>query len=140
MVENSAEGAALATGCDVKITVSPGLKSNVRNPPLEKLFFKEFKELGVDVEDPDFSAAQPPGGSTDFTDLSHFAPGMHAMVGFTKAEITGHSRELCAATMTVEGHKGIEIGAKVLALAGIEILSDANLRVEIRYAFDKANK
>ncbi|MFA5868874.1 MAG: M20 family metallopeptidase [Candidatus Bathyarchaeia archaeon] len=140
MVEDSAKGAAIATGCEVKITVSPGLKSNVRNPPLEKLFVKGFKELGVEAEDPDYTAAQPPGGSTDFTDLSHAVPGMHAMVGFTKAEITGHSRELCAATLTEEGHRGIEIGAKVLALAGVEVLTDAKLRAEIKDAFDEAEK
>ena len=140
MVENSAKGAAIATGCEVKITANPGLKSNVRNPPLEKLFVKAYKELGIEAEDPDYTAAQPPGGSTDFTDLSHFVPGMHTMFGFTKADITGHSRELCAATMTGEGHKGIEIGAKVLALAGIEVLTDAKLRAEIKEAFNKAKK
>jgi amidohydrolase len=140
MVENSAKGAAIATGCEVKITVNPGLKSNVRNPPLEKLFVKAYKELGIEAEDPDYTAAQPPGGSTDFTDLSHFVPGMHTMLGFTKADITGHSRELCAATMTEEGHRSIEIGTKVLALAGVEVLTDAKLRAEIKEAFDKAKK
>jgi len=140
MVENSAKGAAIATGCKVKITVSPGLKSNVRNAPLEKLFVKVYKELGIEAEDPDYTAAQPPGGSTDFTDLSHAIPGMHTMVGFTKADITGHSRELCAATMTDEGHKGIDVGAKVLALAGVEVLVDAKLRADIKAAFDEAKK
>jgi amidohydrolase len=140
MVENSAKGAAIATGCEVKITVSPGLKSNVRNLPLEKLFLKAYKELGIEAEDPDYTTTQPPGGSTDFTDLSHVVPGMHTMVGFTKADITAHSRELCTATMTEEGHKGIEIGAKVLALSGVEILVDPELRAEIKDAFDKAKK
>ena len=140
MVENSAKGAAIATGCEVKVIVSSSLKSNVRNPPLEKLFVKAYKELGIEAEDPDFTAAQLPGGSTDFTDLSHFVPGMHTMLGFTKADITGHSRELCAATMTEEGHRGIEIGAKVLALAGVEVLTNEKLRAEINEAFEKAKK
>ncbi len=140
MVENSAKGAAIATGCEVKVIVSSGLKSNVRNLPLEKLFVKAYKELGIEAEDPDFTASQPPGGSTDFTDLSHFVPGMHTMLGFTKADVTGHSRELCAATMTEEGHRGIEIGAKVLALAGVEVLTDEKLRAEINEAFEKAKK
>jgi hypothetical protein len=62
------------------------------------------------------------------------------MLGFTKAEITGHSKELCAATMTAEGHKGIEIGAKVLAISGVEVLADEKLRAEIKKDFDKAKK
>jgi len=65
---------------------------------------------------------------------------MHAYLRFTKAEVAGHSRELCAATLTDEGHKGIGIGAKVLALAGVEVLTDEKLRAEIRDAFDKAEK
>lgn len=140
MVKNSAKGAAIATGCEVKVTVSRGLKSNVRNPPLEKLFVKAYKELGIEAEDPNYTATQPPGGSTDFTDLSHFVPGMHTMLGFTKTIITSHSRELCAATMTEEGHRGVEIGAKVLAIAGVEVLTDEKLRAEIKDAFDKAEK
>ncbi|MCX6654567.1 MAG: M20/M25/M40 family metallo-hydrolase [Candidatus Bathyarchaeota archaeon] len=140
MVKNSAKGAAIATGCEVKVTVSPGLKSNVRNPPLEKLFVKAHKELGIEAEDPDSTATQPPGGSTDFTDLSHFVPGMHTMLVFTKTSITSHSRELCAATMTEEGHRGVEIGAKVLAFTGVEVLTDEKLRAEIKDAFDKAKK
>jgi len=140
MVKNSAKGAAIATGCEVKVTVNPGLKSNVRNPPLEKLFVKAYEELGIAAEDPDYTAAQPPGGSTDFTDLSHFVPGMHTIFGFTKTNITSHSRDLCAATLTEEGHKAIEIGAKVLAIAGIEVLTDMKLRAEIKEAFDKTKK
>jgi metal-dependent amidase/aminoacylase/carboxypeptidase family protein len=140
MVKNSAKGAAIATGCEVKVTVSPGLKSNVRNPPLEKLFVKAHKELGIEAEDPDSTATQPPGGSTDFTDLSHFVPEMHTMLVFTKTSITSHSRELCAATMTEEGHRGVEIGAKVLAFTGVEVLTDEKLRAEIKDAFDKAKK
>jgi metal-dependent amidase/aminoacylase/carboxypeptidase family protein len=138
MVEDSAKGAAIATGCEVKLTSRPGLKSNINNRPLEKLFLKAYKELGVDVMDLDVPL--PPGGSTDFSDLTHFAPGMHAYLRFTKAEIASHSRELCAATLTEEGHRGIEIGAKVLALAGVEILTDERLRTEIKEAFDKAKK
>ena len=62
------------------------------------------------------------------------------MFGFTKTNITSHSRDLCAATLTEEGHKAIEIGAKVLAIAGVEVLTDTKLRAEIKEAFDKAKK
>jgi hypothetical protein len=62
------------------------------------------------------------------------------MLGFTKLEITGHSKELCAATLTEEGHKGIELGAKVLSLSGVEILTNPKLCDEIKEAFNRAPK
>lgn len=140
MVVNSAKGAAIATGCEVTTTVSPGLKSNLRNLPLEKLFIKKLSELGLPVEDPTATVSHVPGGSTDFTDLSHALPGMHVMLGISDDIITMHSREFASHTLTEKGHKGIADGAKVLSLAGVEILTDPKLRAEIKKAFDEAKK
>lgn len=42
--------------------------------------------------------------------------------------------------MTDEGHRGIWVGAKVLTLTGVEVLTDEKLRAEIWDAFNKAKK
>lgn len=140
MVSNSAKAGALATGCEVTITVSEGMKANIRNPPLEKLLFKEFTELGVEVEAPEVSAARPPAGSTDFADVTHVIPGIHPMIGIAGPKVGGHSRELAAATFTTLGHKGLENGAKAMAMGCIELLSDAKLLNEVKDAFAKTLK
>ncbi len=44
MVVNSAKGAAMATNCTVKHSISTGLKSNIQNKGLEKLFQRMFEE------------------------------------------------------------------------------------------------
>jgi len=140
MVSNCAKAGALATGCEVKITASEGMKANIRNPPLENLLFKELNGLGVDVEAPEVSAARPPAGSTDFADVTHVVPGIHPMIGIAGPEVGGHSRELADATFTAQGHKGLENGAKAMAMACIELLSDAKLLAEVKDAFAKTLK
>jgi amidohydrolase len=137
MVENSARGAALATGCEVEITTSTGLKSNIRNGPLEQLFYRIFKELGEDVEDPVITAAKPPGGSTDFADVTHVVPGIHPMVAIATKDVVSHNYEFAKATFTERGHRGLEMGAKAMAAAGIELLVDQEILEEIKKAHKK---
>jgi amidohydrolase len=140
MVENSARGATIATGCEVKVESRPGLKSNIRDPPLEQLFVNLFKELGEEVEDPLVTAAKPPGGSTDFANVTHVVPGIHPMVSIAPEDVAGHSHEFAEATFTERGHRGLEIGAKAMAMAAVEILADPALLTEIKEAHTKAMK
>jgi amidohydrolase len=134
MVENSARGAALSTGCEVDVTVYPGLKSNIRNEPLEKLFVNIFKELGEEVEKPASTAAKPPGASTDFASVTHFVPGIHPMIAIAPEGVALHSQEFAEATFTDSGHRGLEIGAKALAATAVEILVDSKLLADIKEA------
>ncbi len=60
---------------------------------------------------------------------------MCAMVRTTEEKIPLHSRESAAVTLTEKGHRGVEVGAKVLAAAGIEILAKPELLAEIKEAF-----
>lgn len=136
MVEKSARGSAMATGCTVEIQISQGLKSNIRNEPLEDLFLKLFKELDVEVEDTTKSIMQPPGGSTDFADVTHVVPGIHPMIGITNEDTAMHSTDFADVTMTSSGDKGVEIGAKVMALATVEILKKPELLEVIKDYFN----
>ncbi|MBD3206110.1 amidohydrolase [Candidatus Bathyarchaeota archaeon] len=136
MVEKSARGSAMATGCTVEIQISQGLKSNIRNKPLEDLFLKLFKELDVKVEDITKSIMQPPGGSTDFADVTHIVPGIHPMIGITNEDMAMHSTDFADVTITSSGDKGVEIGAKVMALATVEILKKPELLEVIKDYFN----
>jgi amidohydrolase len=137
MVQNSAKGAAIATGCEVTFTVSDGLKSNLRNSGLENLFGRLFQELGWEYEDPVKTAIRPPGGSTDFADVSHVVPGIHPMIGIHGQEIAMHSRDFAAASLTPEGDKGLEIGAKSMAMATVELLTRPELLGGVRKEFEE---
>lgn len=137
MVENSARGAAIATGCEVDIQTSAGLKSNIRYEPLEKLFFRILGELGEEVEDPVVTDSKPPLGSTDFADVTHAAPGIHPMISIAPEGVPGHSYEFTEATFTERGHRGLEIGAKAMAMAAVEVFTDPALLAEVKGAFEK---
>ena len=136
LVVNSAKGAAIATGCEVITSVTNGLKSNIRNEPLEKLFLRIFEELGEEVEDPIASITKPPGGSTDFADVTHHVPGIHPMIGLGGEDMAMHSREFADLSMTEAGDKGLEIGAKAMAMATVELLLNPELLAEAKSYFE----
>ena len=136
MVLNSAKGAAIATGCTVETSVSKGLKSNIRNKPLEDLYEKILTDLGDDVKDRMECLVKPPGGSTDYADVSHVVPGIHPMISIADVSVAMHSKEMAQATMTQAGDRGLELGAKSLALAATEILLDSELLEKIKEYFE----
>jgi amidohydrolase len=136
MVINSAKGAAIATGCTVEYTTSTGLKSNIHNKGLEKLFQRMFDELGQEYMDPVEVAIMPPGGSTDFADVTHVVPGIHPMIGIKTGPMPMHSAAFAEATLTPEGDKGLEAGVKVLAMASVEIMTKPELLKEIKEEFE----
>ena len=135
-VVNCAKGAALAAGCEVEFTYSNGLKSNIHNKPLEDLFQGVFDELGVEYRDPLEVATAPPGGSTDFADVTHVVPGIHPMIGIGCEDYTMHSADFARHTLTPEGDRGLEVGAKSMAMATVEILTDPGLLAEIKAEFE----
>ncbi len=137
MVKNSAKGAAIATGCEVEFTTSTGLKSNIPLRRLEKLITDIWDEMGHPYKDPVEVAIKPPGGSTDFADVSHVVPGIHPMIGIAQSEIPMHSVQFAECSMTPEGDAGLMTGVKTLALATVEILSDPELLAEIKAEFEE---
>lgn len=139
MVINSAKGAALATGCTVEYTVSSGLKSNIHNGPLENLIQKIFDELDIPYMDPGQVAIIPPGGSTDFADVTHVVPGIHPMIGLKTEMVPMHSKVFADATLTKAGDDGLMVGVKTLAMATVEILTQPDLLNKIKAEF-KAKK
>lgn len=137
MVKNSAKGAAIATGCEVKFKSSTGLKSNIPLRRLEKLITDIWDEMDHPYDDPVKVAIQPPGGSTDFADVTHVVPGIHPMIGITQKEMPMHSVQFANCTMTPEGDEGLMAGVLTLALASVEILSDPELLAEIKAEFEE---
>jgi amidohydrolase len=136
MVINSADGAAIATGCTVQHTVSTGLKSNLQNKPLENLFQKIFDELNTPYMDPVEVAIMPAGGSTDFADVTHVVPGIHPMIGVKTGPMPMHSAAFAKATMTPEGDKALGVGVKCLAMASIEVMTQPDLLKEVKSEFE----
>jgi amidohydrolase len=136
MVVNSAKGAAIATGCTVEYSISTGLKSNIQNKGLEKLFQRVFEELDHEYMNPAEVAILPPGGSTDFADVTHVVPGIHPMIGIKTTPVPMHSKLFADVTLTPEGDDGLEVGIKSLAMATVEVMTKPELLKEIKDEFE----
>lgn len=136
MVVNSAKGAAIATNCTVQHSISTGLKSNIHNKGLEKLFQRMFEDLDHEYMDPVEVAILPPGGSTDFANVTHVVPGIHPMIGLKTEPMPMHSKAFAAASLTPEGDKALMVGVKSLAMATVEIMTKPELLKEIREEFE----
>ena len=136
MVVNSAKGAALATSCELEYTVSAGLKSNLQNDGLEKLFIKTFEALDHEYVDPVAVAKMPPGGSTDFADVTHVVAAIHPMIGLGHKGVAMHSKDFADVSMTPEGDKGLEVGVKALAMASVELLTNPETLAAIKAEFE----
>ena len=131
MVSNCARGAALATGCKVSIESSRGLRSSIPNRVLEGVITDVWDFLDHPYQDPEEVARTPPGGSTDFADVTHVVPGIHPMIGVGEADVAMHSAEFAERTLGAEGDQAVLLGIKTLGLAALEVLCDEALRREV---------
>jgi hypothetical protein len=58
------------------------------------------------------------------------------MIGIHDKDIAMHSRDFAAASLTPQGDKGLEVGAKSMAMAAVELLTRPELLAEIRKEFE----
>jgi aminobenzoyl-glutamate utilization protein B len=149
-----AEGAALATATEFKVTLITGVHELLLNRPLQEAmqanlefvggpdFPEEFQEFGrelqafLEIEEeglrtevkPLKDGVDPPGGgSTDVAEVSWITPEAGLSVTTAPWGIPWHSWAASASHGMEESVLGAEVAAKVLALTGIDALINAEL-------------
>ena len=149
-----AEGAALATRTTHKVTLVTGVHATLLNRPLQEVLqrnlefvgaprftdedqafarelqaFLEIDQKGLDIEiKPLADQPEPPtGGSTDVAEVSYITPTVSFSVTTAAAGVPWHSWATAASHGTDGAVRGAEIAAKVLALTGIDLLTDPSL-------------
>jgi aminobenzoyl-glutamate utilization protein B len=154
---NIAQGAALATATEHKVTLLTGVHAMLLNRPLQEAMQANLEAVGgpdFSEEDQDFARAlqanigieekgldadpkplkaepEPPGGgSTDVAEVSWIAPVVSLRVTTAAAGIPWHSWAASASHGTEGSVKGAELAAKVLALTGVDLLLDPELLAE----------
>ena len=133
-VKKCAEGAALATGAKVKITVDPpAIDPFKRNPPLEEVVRINLEALGVSI-----NADDGKRGSSDIGNLSQHIPCIHAYLAIVD-DIPGHSTAFAQATDTDRGQKAMLNAAKMLAMTAYDYLTSADLREKTATAFSNTD-
>ena len=128
----AAEGAALATGCRLKI--EPFELSNddlVTNRSLADGYAKQLQSLGVS----DIAAPGDNKGSTDMGNVSHVAPAIHPSMTIGPNTLVGHTHEFCLAAASPEALDAMLLAGKAMALTGLEILLDSQFRQQVAEEF-----
>jgi metal-dependent amidase/aminoacylase/carboxypeptidase family protein len=114
-----AEAGALAAGARLEWRqyIKP-YQNMIPNTGVSGVIAQNLAQLGVQPSE----KAREGSGSTDFGNVSHVVPAAQAIIRICDDDITWHSKEVAASTVSEEGHAAIVRGAKVLAMSAIDML------------------
>lgn len=135
-VKQCAEGAALQTGATVKSSFYEfSYDDMITNLTLSAVFTKQLISLGV--EETDIHEQRDGSGSLDMGNVSQVVPSIHPYVKICNEAYACHTHEFREAAMTDQGRDAMILGAKSMALTGLEILTDKELLAAIKEEFQK---
>jgi len=131
-----AEGAARATGTEVRITVpeEAGYDNMVFSRPLAERWGTHMAALGHPPFDPKDDDRV---GSTDMGNLMQVLPAIHPYVAISNDNIAGHSIAFREAAATELAHERALAAAKAMALTTIDLLGDPDLLRRARAEFEE---
>ena len=159
-----AEGAALATQTTHKVTFTTGVHEYLFNRPLQEAMQRNLESVGApaygDEEQafarqiqkglglPDFgldttvrklaAGLEPPeGGSTDVAEVSRITPTVGLMLATAGKDLPWHSWATSASHGLPGAARAATTAAKVLALTGIDLLTQPKLLAAARADFEK---
>lgn len=136
-LEACAKGAALATGCQVKISeYEKGNDNTVRNLAFNDLL-KEKMEIYLDEEVKDIELNS---GSTDAGDISHEVPTLHGYFKIAEEGTPSHTVDFRDATMTDYAFDQMKKTIAAIVEVGIEILQNDDVYKKITEEFKESVK
>ena len=118
------EGAATATGCEVRFTWSDTTDGVTTNAALAEAFAANAKALGRTMAPRRLAA---PLGSTDMGNVSTAMPSLHPILSITDVPTPGHSHAFASAAAAPRALATMRVGAKALAHTALDVLSDPAL-------------
>lgn len=131
-VKAIAEGAAIATGTEVKISTFQNEIDNLNpNKKLDSIFYNIITELGEEV-----SLDEKEGiGSTDAGNISQVVPTIHPTIKIGPDDLIAHTVPFREAAKSEQGDHALITGAKALALVGLEVLTNPKALADIKKEF-----
>lgn len=136
-LENCARGAALATGCQLKISeYEKGNDNTVRNLAFNEVLKEKMeKYLDEEIKDEELNK-----GSTDAGNISHETPTLHGYFKIADEGVSGHTVELRDATMTDYAFSQMKKVIAAIVEVGIEILQNDETYEKIMKEFKESIK
>ncbi len=128
-LEDIVKGAALQTGCEglLEPTQRNLIENIIPTPSFDAVYLKNLISLGESLGDKIF-----PLGSSDVGNVSQVIPVIQPMIRISDTPVDGHSIEKREACRSETGLRSIALGAKVLALTGMDLISDPELLRKIQ--------
>lgn len=134
-VINCARAAALATGATVEIQRLYSYDNMVPNRVLAECFRQNLEALGVEAQ---MAEEHERMGSTDMGNVSQVVPSLHAYVAIAPEGTGGHTPEFRDAAVSAQGHRGLLIAAKAMAMTAVDFLVDESLMAQVRAEFEES--
>jgi amidohydrolase len=118
------EGAAIATGAELRPTWSDVCEVVSTNRPLAEAFAENAHSLGRTMQ-----ARRPSDthGSTDMGNVTTVIPGIHPFLSITEGPVPGHSIAFADAARTPRALETMHIAAKTLAMTALDVLTESGL-------------
>ncbi len=133
-----AEGACLATGTTLKTSVYEcPYEDTLVNYKLADMLKEKYEMLGVTDINP---VNEDPVGSTDVGSVSYVCPTIQGGIKIADECVTGHSKELAAATISEEGKQALKDASKAIAYVAYDLIVNEALLKEVKDEFKEALK
>ncbi len=128
------EAGASATGARLEYRWSEAQYAAMRtNGPLAEAYRENLAALGREAPG---DAPRRSMGSTDMGNVSKIVPAIHPTIAIAPQSVSAHSPDFARCASSEDGHKGLAVAAKALALTAVDVLSDAGLRQRMREALE----
>jgi amidohydrolase len=125
------EGAALASGADLRQEWSDVCEVVNTNRPLAEAFAENARALGRTMQPRRPSDTH---GSTDMGNVTTAIAGIHPFLSITEGPVAGHSIAFTEAARTPRALETMRLAAKALAMTALDVLSDAPLQKRVKEA------
>jgi amidohydrolase len=135
-VKNCARGAAIQTGCKLKISFfEKSVDDYLGNQLLIDEYVKNLAVTGTSID-----PLPKIFGSSDIGNLSYIKPTLCPVVKIASKGVELHTVEMAHATFSKVGYQGLITGTKAMAMTGLKVLTDNNYYNKVRASFKKVKK
>lgn len=132
-VVDCARGAARSSGARLRVKRNPITYAPMRvNSAFAGLFRENLEKLGIKEPNPLPPLAM---GSSDVGNVSQKIPTIHPQIQMVAPEVSAHTPAFANAAGGPPGRKNLILGAKALAMTGLDILLDENARKRVKAEF-----
>jgi amidohydrolase len=125
------EGAAVATGTELRPMWSDVCEVVTTNRPLAEAFAENARSLGRAMQPRRPSDTH---GSTDMGNVTTVIPGIHPFMSITQGPVPGHSIAFTEAARTPRALETMHLAAKALAMTALDLLTEPALLKRAREA------